>query len=291
MRSWGTVISLLLALWVDKTLRSVPGQYLSTSTLILFWTRLFFVLGFPGCSVAKNRSANVGDPGLIPGLGRSPGEGNGNPLYYSSLENSMDRGAWGAIVQGLQKSWTCTFFVVGQRKDCSYIGGCLETSMSSTWTFLVAQMVQTLPAVWETWAQSDPWVGKIPWRRAWWPTPVFLPRKSPRTEESGRPQSMRLQRVRHDWATKRTHALYPPDRSNTSFPVMTPKMLLLLSHFGRVRLCATPQMAAHQAPPSLGFSRQEHWSGVPFPSPMQESEKWKWSHSVVSDSVTPWTAA
>ena len=43
-------------------------------------------------------------------------------------------------------------------------------------------------------------------------------------------------------------------------------------------------MAAHQAPLSLGFSRQEHWSGLPFPSPMQESVKWKWSHSVVSDS-------
>ena len=49
-------------------------------------------------------------------------------------------------------------------------------------------------------------------------------------------------------------------------------MLLLLSHFNRVRLCATPETAAHQAPPSLGFSRQEHWSGLPFPSPMHESE-------------------
>ena len=46
-------------------------------------------------------------------------------------------------------------------------------------------------------------------------------------------------------------------------------------------------MAAHQAPPSLGFSRQEHWSGLPFPSPVHESEKWKWSHSVVSDSSRP----
>ena len=46
-------------------------------------------------------------------------------------------------------------------------------------------------------------------------------------------------------------------------------------------------MAAHQAPPSLGFSRQEHWSGLPFPSPMHESEKWKWSLSVVSDSSDP----
>ena len=49
--------------------------------------------------------------------------------------------------------------------------------------------------------------------------------------------------------------------------------LLLLSCFSCVQLCATPQMAAHQAPPSLGFSRQEHWSGLPFPSPMHESEK------------------
>ena len=44
-------------------------------------------------------------------------------------------------------------------------------------------------------------------------------------------------------------------------------LLLLLSHFSLVRLCATPEMAAHQAPPSLGFSRQENWSGLPFPSP------------------------
>ena len=50
-------------------------------------------------------------------------------------------------------------------------------------------------------------------------------------------------------------------------------ILLMLSHFSRVRLCATPQTAAHKAPPSLGFSRREHWSGLQFPSPMQESEK------------------
>ena len=50
-------------------------------------------------------------------------------------------------------------------------------------------------------------------------------------------------------------------------------MDMLLSHFSRVRLCVTPEMAAHQAPPSLGFSREEHWSGLPFPSSMHESEK------------------
>ena len=64
-------------------------------------------------------------------------------------------------------------------------------------------------------------------------------------------------------------------------------LLLLLSRFSRVRLCATPWTAAHQVPPSLGFSRQEYWSGVLFPSPMHESEKWKWSRSVMSNSLRP----
>ena len=50
-------------------------------------------------------------------------------------------------------------------------------------------------------------------------------------------------------------------------------LLLLLNHFSRVRLCVTPEMAAHQALLSLGFSRQEHWTGLPFPSPMHECEK------------------
>ena len=68
-------------------------------------------------------------------------------------------------------------------------------------------------------------------------------------------------------------------------------LLLLLSRFSRVRLCATPRTEAYQATPSMGFSRQEHCSGLPFPSPMHESGKWKWSRSVVSDLATPWTAA
>ena len=50
-------------------------------------------------------------------------------------------------------------------------------------------------------------------------------------------------------------------------------LLLPLSRFSCVRFCATPQTEAYQAPPSLGFSRQEHWSGLPFPSPMHVSEK------------------
>ena len=54
----------------------------------------------------KNPPANVGDPGSVPGSGRSPGGGSGNPLQYSCLENPMDRGAWWATVRGSQKSRT-----------------------------------------------------------------------------------------------------------------------------------------------------------------------------------------
>ena len=63
--------------------------------------------------------------------------------------------------------------------------------------FLVPQIVKNLPPIWETWVGFSPQVGKIPWRRAWQPTPVFLPRESPWTEMPGRLQSMGLKRVGH----------------------------------------------------------------------------------------------
>ena len=95
----------------------------------------------PGSSAGKESACNTGDPGSIPGSGRSPREG----IYYP-LQNS--------------------------------------------WASLIAQMVKNLPIV-------QIWVGKIPWRRAWQFTPVFLPGKSPWTEKSGGLQSMGSQRVRH----------------------------------------------------------------------------------------------
>ena len=70
-------------------------------------------------------------------------------------------------------------------------------------------------------------------------------------------------------------------------PLWFYQFLLLLSRFSHVRLCVTPYMVAHQDPPFLGFSRREHWNGLPFPSPMHESVKWKRSRSVVSDSLRP----
>jgi len=64
------------------------------------------VWGFPGGSGCKESACNARDPGSISGLGRSPGEGNGNPLQYSCLENPIDRGAWQATVCVVAKSWT-----------------------------------------------------------------------------------------------------------------------------------------------------------------------------------------
>ena len=63
-------------------------------------------MGFPGDSAGKESACNAGDLGSVPGLGKSPGEGNGNPFQYSCLENSMDGGAWWATVHGVTKSQT-----------------------------------------------------------------------------------------------------------------------------------------------------------------------------------------
>ena len=95
--------------------------------------------GFPDSSVAKESACNARDPGLIPGSGRSSGEGNGNPLQYSSLENSMDGGAWQASVHGVTKYWTRL------------------SNFSFFWASLVAQLVKNLPAMQETWVLSLGW--------------------------------------------------------------------------------------------------------------------------------------
>ena len=65
-----------------------------------------FIMGFPDGSDGNGSTCNVGDLGSIPGLERSPGGEHGNPLQYSCLENSMDRGAWQAPVHGIANSWT-----------------------------------------------------------------------------------------------------------------------------------------------------------------------------------------
>ena len=78
---------------------------LSKCLLMVFLKTVFSILVF-GVLVSKDSACNAEDSGLIPGLGRSSGEGNGNPLQYSCPENPIDRGAWQAIVHGVAKSWT-----------------------------------------------------------------------------------------------------------------------------------------------------------------------------------------
>ena len=114
-------------------------------------------MGFPGTSAGKESACSAGDPSLIPGSGRSPGERVGYPLQYS-------------------------------------------------WASLVVQSVENPPPMQEIWVWSL--VGTIPWRRAWQPTPIFLPGESPWTEEPGGLQSTGSQRVRHSWATERSTVVY-----------------------------------------------------------------------------------
>ena len=90
------------------------SYYWILRVLYIFWIQVFFFnqtwlkniqlwISMSGGSESKRICSQWGDPGSLPGLGRCPGEGNGNPLQYSCLENSMDRGAWQATVNGLQR--------------------------------------------------------------------------------------------------------------------------------------------------------------------------------------------
>ena len=112
-------------------------------------------LGFPGGSVSKESTRNMGDLGFIPGLGRSPGVGNGNPFQYSCLENSMDRGAWWAAVHGLAQS----------RKDCvTNFHFHVINGFKANNKFLIYFLINVF--------------FMCSWRRKWQPTPVLLPGKS-----------------------------------------------------------------------------------------------------------------
>ena len=81
-------------------------------------------LGFPGDSDGKESACDAGDLGLISGLGQSPGEGNGNPLQYSRLENSMNRVAWQATVQGVKKSQLLEDWATNTFTFTSFMWGC-----------------------------------------------------------------------------------------------------------------------------------------------------------------------
>ena len=100
-------------------------------------------LGFPGGSVVKNVPANAGDAGSIPGSGRSPGEGNGNPLQYSCLRNPMDRGTWQATVHGVTKESDKAQQVNDSRRDStSLLTGFGSTPLATAPQQAVAKALQ-----------------------------------------------------------------------------------------------------------------------------------------------------
>ena len=121
--------------------------------------------GFPGGSEVKAAACNAGDLGSIPGLGRSPGEGNGNPLQYSCLENLIDGGAWWATVHEVAKSrprlsdftsYTDKIYLsrcktVKNQHNFSHLK---EQQFRTYWVSLVAQMVKNLYAMQETQIRS-----------------------------------------------------------------------------------------------------------------------------------------
>ena len=96
--------------------------------------------GFPGGSVVKNPPANAGDAGLIPGSGRSPGEGNGNPLQYSCLRNPMNRGAWWATIHGVAKSQT-GLYQLNDNNKLPLTNYCVSRSQEE-----ISQNSQTFPS-------------------------------------------------------------------------------------------------------------------------------------------------
>ena len=140
------------------------------------WKRTFLcaVMGFPGGSDGKESVCNAGDPGSIPGLGRSPGEGHSNPLQYSCLE-MLCHGQ--KDLMGLQ-SMGCRIYRT------------ILLSVSQVVLVVKKHLCQGRKCKRRGFS---PWVRKMPWRKPWQPTPVFLPGES-HGQESGRLQSIGSQR-------------------------------------------------------------------------------------------------
>ena len=133
-------------------------------------------------SVGKASACNAGDLGLIPGSGSSPGEGNGNPLQCSCLENPTDRGAWQTRVHRVTKTQArlsaLSFFIM-LRNNNSYLFVIYHCRLNAHTHFPGGPSKEPACQCRRRERRGfDPWVGKIPWRREWQPTPVFLPGES-----------------------------------------------------------------------------------------------------------------
>ena len=126
------------------------------------WQEKEFKRDFPRSSAGKESACNAGDPGLIPGLGRCPEEGNGNPLQYSCLENPVDSGTWQGTVHRVVRVRPHLTTKPPPRQSQKLPRGC--SGKEPTCQFRRHGF--------------NPWVGNIPWRRKWQPTVVFFPEKS-----------------------------------------------------------------------------------------------------------------
>ena len=134
-----------------------------------------------------------------------------------------------------------------------------------TWASLVVQMVNNLPAMWETWLRSS--VGKILWRRALQPTPELLPEESPWTEEPGGLQSMRSQRVGHDWATRHSAAhlsLHICAQSCKSCPTLCDPMDCSLPGSSVHELSQTRILESVAISSSRGYSKPRNWTRISY---------------------------
>ena len=175
--------------------------------------RIWSLIGLPCSSNSKESACNAGDLGSIPGLGRSSGEGNDNPLQYSCLENSMDRGTMSMGLQSIGSQrvghdWATNPYTI--RLLIQYDAAAAAKSLQSCPTLCDPRDGSpSVPVILQ--ARTLEWVA-ISFSNAW------------------------------KWKVK----------------------MKLLS---RVQLLAIPWTAAYQAPLSMGFSRQDYWSGWPLPSP------------------------
>ena len=166
----------------QKVITEACGAPLKDCCLVGFLVRVFSLTclligyrvlwGFPGYAVVKNPPASAGDArdgGSIPGWGRSPGGGNGNPLQYSWLENSMDRGAWGGLQSVGSQSWTWlsdgahTHRVVLGEGEQSKATGSLTTAIPNQNASRGSNPRGTLPPQWGSRVkpQMDRWRYKI----------------------------------------------------------------------------------------------------------------------------------
>ena len=194
----------------------------------------FLVRGFLDGSVVKNPPANAGDADSIPGSGRSPGEGNGNPLHYSCLGNPIDRRSLAG--QNLWDYKRLRHNLASKQQQQLLISPTFEHSLS-----VAAKSLQSCPTL------CNPRDGSPPGS----PVPGIL-------------QARTLEWVAISF-------------SNAWKWKVKKKRKVKVKSLSHVRLSGTPWTATHQAPPSMGFSRQEYWSGVPLPSPEPSLSTWQLS--------------